>query len=228
MFSITNHNFNNHQTHMKKIFILAVSALAIVACSKEPGSVSGSVFYKYNDYVGNKPDAGSTIKLYNVDKSAEPAKYEVTTDVQGNYKISGVVPADYLLFIQSKTTTAKATDVLSQLSANAKEAKEVFGVDAEKISKQIEELKVIEVKQTEAYANAMEHLDAGDKYVKEYGQHIKDSKAKLNSILDALPKDMQNLLAISEGYGPKLEIKKVTVAEAKDSQNNTDFGITYK
>ncbi|MCO6146979.1 hypothetical protein [Flavobacterium sp. NRK1] len=139
-----------------------------------------------------------------------------------------MVPAEYLLFIQSKATTAKATDVLSQLTANAKEVKDVFEIDTEKLSKDTEELKDIETKKDQAYSDAMKYLDAGDKYIDEYGKLMKEGSAKLKAILEGMPKDLQNSLAISEGYGPKLEIKKITVEETKNSQTNTDFGITYK
>jgi hypothetical protein len=216
---------------MKKTVFLVIAALAIVSCTKNPGSFSGNVFYKFNDFVGNKPDAGSAVKLYNVDKGAEPAKYEAITDVQGNYKIENVAPADYLLFIQSKNTTAKLTDIVDQLVANSKEVKDVFGASTDGIKTKNEELKAIAVKMDKAYANAMEHASetaVSDGYIKEYGELIKEKEEKTKAILSEMPKELQAALAITEGTGPKVELKKVQVEEAKNAQNNTDFGITYK
>lgn len=43
---------------MKKLLLLFVGAALLTACKKDPGSVSGNVYYKFNDYVGNKPDGG--------------------------------------------------------------------------------------------------------------------------------------------------------------------------
>lgn len=213
---------------MKKLLLLFVGVSMLTACKKDPGSISGNVYYKYNDYQGNKPDAGTTIKLYNVDKGAEPATYEATTDVQGNYKIGGVIPGDYLLFIRSKNTTAKNEDIFEQFLANSKELKELFGNDLEKITKEVEELKAIEAKKSETYTNAITKLDAGDKYLNEYSALLKEGSAKQKSIVSKLPAELKKIVSEALGYDQKVEIKKVTVEEAKDVSGNTDFGITYK
>lgn len=213
---------------MKKIFTIACAALCLVACTKDPGSVSGNVYYKYNNFVGNKPDAGASIKLFKADEAAKGPNYETTTDVQGNYKIENVIPTEYLLMIQSKNTTAKDSEIFDQLIANSKEIKEVFGADIDAIKKEIEEVNTLDVKASEAYSNAMSDLSAsGKKYVTEYGSILKLRNEKVKAILAKLPADLQKHLGLANGVGQKIELKKLTVNEAQNSQNNTDFGLTY-
>lgn len=212
---------------MKKLALLLIGASLFVACKKDPGSVSGNVYYKYNDYVGNKPDAGTEIKLYNLDKGAEPATYETTSDVQGNYKIEGVIPGDYLLFTISKSTTASNVDILDQFIANSKDLTDLFGTNIGGLSKDIEELKALETFKAEAYAAAMDNLTEGKKYIDEYGKYLKESSDKQVAIGKKLPPKLKILYSSVMGYDQNLEIKKITVEETKNVQTNTDFGITY-
>ena len=213
---------------MKKLLLLFLGTSLLVACKKDPGSVSGNVYYKYNEYVGNKPDAGTEVKLYNLDKDAESPTYESTTDVQGNYKIENIVPGDYLLLIRSKTVTAQNVDILDQFVANSKDLKELFGGEIKDLNKENEDLKLLEKNKTEAYANAMANLGSADKYIKEYGKYLKEITEKQKSIESKLPSQLKKLFSAVVGYDQKIELKKITVEEAKNQQNNTDFGITYK
>ncbi|KGO93265.1 carboxypeptidase-like regulatory domain-containing protein [Flavobacterium subsaxonicum] len=213
---------------MKKLLLLFVGALLLVSCKKDPGSVSGNVYYKFNEFVGNKPDAGTTVKLYNLDKGAEPATYETTSDVQGNYKLENVVPGDYLLLVRSKTTTAENIEIYNQFAANSKELKELFGGDLDKLNKETEELAAIEKNKLEAYTNALSSHDQGDKYLNDYAKYLKEGTAKQKSISDKLPTALKSLVSAATGYDQKIELKKITVEEAKNVQNNTDFGVTYK
>jgi hypothetical protein len=45
--------------------IAAVPILLFASCKPEIGSVEGSIYWKDN-YVGNKPDAGSEITIYHL------------------------------------------------------------------------------------------------------------------------------------------------------------------
>ncbi|MXN91792.1 hypothetical protein GR160_11200 [Flavobacterium sp. Sd200] len=212
---------------MKKLVLLFAATAFFTACKKDPGSTSGNVYYKYNDYVGNKPDAGAEIKLYNLNKGAEPATYEATTDVQGNYKIENIVPGDYLLFTVSKATTASNAEILDQFVANSKDLKELFGGDIESLSKDADELKSLEENKAQAYAKAMSDFTVGDKYINEYGKYLKESTAKQDAIGKKLPAKLKLFYSAAVGYDQKIEIKRINVEEAKNVQTNTDFGITY-
>jgi hypothetical protein len=213
---------------MKKLLLFVAGASLFVACKKDPGSMSGNVYYKYNDFVGNKPDAGAEIKLYNLDKGAEPATYETTSDLQGNYKIEGVIPGDYLLFTKSKSTTASNVDISDQFVTNSKELKMLFGRDIDALSKDVQELKTIEENKAKAYATAMSNFTEGDKYINQYAKFLKESTSKQNVIEGKLPSELKSYYSASTGYNKKVEIRKVTVQEAKNIQTNTDFGVTYK
>ena len=211
---------------MKKILQIALAAsFLFVSCKKEPGSVSGNVYYKFNDYVGNKPDAGATIKVFNLDKGAEPAVYEGTADVQGNYKVSGINPADYLLVVKSKTTTALTGDILQQLLKNAEGVKAVFGVDMMTFKSDIDMLSALDFTNDGLIAG-MDTSNYTENEVK-----INENKAKIKKIVDSLlakfPKDFVKAFDLYGAFGPKIEVKTIKVEETKDVNNNTDFGVTY-
>ena len=47
---------------MKKLlFLLFVGLLTLTSCDKPIGTVSGTVTYFYNDFIGYKPDVGATV-----------------------------------------------------------------------------------------------------------------------------------------------------------------------
>ena len=47
---------------MKKLlFLLFVGLLTLTSCDKPVGTVSGTVTYFYNDFIGYKPDVGATV-----------------------------------------------------------------------------------------------------------------------------------------------------------------------
>ena len=211
---------------MKKIMFIAALAVSMVACKKDPGSISGNVSYKYNDYQGNKPDVGSIIRLYNVDKSENPAKYETTADLQGNYKIENVIPGDYLLITESKNTNTEFNDLLSQFTTKGKDVQAIFGTDTDKLAANSLALTNLEGKLNEAYSKAMSIGE--QKYFDEYSAINKKKIAAEKEVYDKLSADLKSFFPASVGYDQKLEVKKITIGEAQNSQNNTDFGITFK
>jgi hypothetical protein len=73
----------------------------------QTGSISGNAYWHYNDYVGDKPDAGSDVYLFSADTSKAPINTQC--DVQGNFKFEKVPPGNYLVMIISKNTTDDGT-----------------------------------------------------------------------------------------------------------------------
>ena len=100
---------------MKKIFWLLL-LLPFCSCKKNPGTLSGNVFWKYNDYVGNKPDAGATIYLFSSDTSKDPLRSEA--DVQGNYKIDPLLPGKYMMIVESKNATSSPLEQYMEFQDN--------------------------------------------------------------------------------------------------------------
>ena len=71
----------------------------------QTGTISGNVFYKYNDFVGNRADAGATVNVLNYD-NPEIRLEPLTADVQGNYKTEPLKPGRYMVIVRSKANTA--------------------------------------------------------------------------------------------------------------------------
>jgi len=86
----------------------AVVALIFVsACKSEPpkeyGSLSGNVFWKYNNYVGNRPDASADVTVFNLEDTT--VQYSSKVDMRGDFGIDSVQAGKYLLVVWSKNTT---------------------------------------------------------------------------------------------------------------------------
>ncbi len=99
-----------------------------VTVIQKVGSVTGTVTYKYNDYIGHKPDTGTDIILIKdieepgtlikdlpqrlpdelglglVSSSAEDGIYGTTVDGNGNYIFEDIPIGDYYIVLISKAT----------------------------------------------------------------------------------------------------------------------------
>lgn len=93
--------------------------LLLSACSTPPkeGVLKGNLSYKYNNYVGNKPDVGAKVTL--ISKAPLSGKpfgrfnsqyFECESNVNGDYEFNNVPPGEYLLIAQSNTTHASPKD----------------------------------------------------------------------------------------------------------------------
>ena len=63
-------------------------------------SIKGNVFYKYNNFVGNRADAGCTVYLFYPHNSKHYKK--VITDLSGNFSFQDLDKGQYLIAAQSK------------------------------------------------------------------------------------------------------------------------------
>jgi hypothetical protein len=89
---------------MKKLLSIfyIILLIGINKINAQTGSISGNVYWKYNNYVGNRPDAGSEIVLIQLTHPA--IQHKAKCDIQGNYKIEGIIPGRYFLQIKSHNT----------------------------------------------------------------------------------------------------------------------------
>jgi hypothetical protein len=106
---------------LKKTILICILIFSIISCSKPSGSLSGNVYWKYNDIIGNKPDAGTTIKLYDKENKLINSNYSVTTDIDGNYKIDNIKSGLYLMIANSKNTTSSPRTILENLQLHENE-----------------------------------------------------------------------------------------------------------
>lgn len=87
---------------MRKIcFTLLLFFFSVVGFAQS-GSVSGNAFWKYNEYVGNRADAGDTVYLI---PAEDPSTFKsAATDLTGNFKFENVKHGKYLVVIISSNT----------------------------------------------------------------------------------------------------------------------------
>jgi len=199
--------------------------ILLVSCGQikpmEYGSLKGNVYWKYNNFVGNRPDAGSDVYVYSVDDSVRI--YATKTDVRGDYSIDSVPVGYYLVVIKSENTRTDAYDCFSELNRNKRFIDSVFRIDITSIlnryNDKIESLK----EQASKGLTDNEGMKALNAY-----QTFNDSAAVYcEKAIDSLPKKIKSeFIIIGEG-GPKLDIKSVSIQKGKTENIITDFGITY-
>lgn len=68
----------------------------------QTGAIKGNVYLKYNDYVGDRADAGTTVVL--ISKDDTTFRQETTADLHGDYSFSGLGTGKYLVILSSKNT----------------------------------------------------------------------------------------------------------------------------
>jgi hypothetical protein len=87
---------------MKHNLLLQCMLILSVASTGQNRQITGTAFYKYNDFVGNRPDAGATVKVFSLnDPNLEKSS---TVDLQGNFSVSNLDTGAHLLIIVSKET----------------------------------------------------------------------------------------------------------------------------
>jgi hypothetical protein len=91
--------------------------------------LTGNAYWKYNNYVGNKADAGAGVILLSLDTIRENQKFDATADFQGNYKIERILPGRYFLIVRSKNATDCPERHLTNLALYSSQIKQLFGFD---------------------------------------------------------------------------------------------------
>lgn len=99
---------------MKKILFIILIASLIFSCSNPKyGSLKGNAYWKYNDYVGNKPDAGTEIFLFS-DTGSRPLQQ--TCDVAGNFNFDKLPVGKYFVVAKSKATNCLLYNDINEIS----------------------------------------------------------------------------------------------------------------
>src|SRR5690606_20250301 len=134
------------------------------------GSLTGNAYWKYNNFVGNKSDAGAQVVLYSLDTIRKDLKFEATADVQGNYKIEKIPPGKYFLILRSKNATDCPEIHLSKLRIYSTFISHLFHFDLTKYNDQLKEISTLDSLASAAltsnekeYRSALRALEAYDK-----------------------------------------------------------------
>ncbi|WP_396192379.1 carboxypeptidase-like regulatory domain-containing protein [Flavobacterium sp.] len=213
---------------MKKIYILILITCTILSCTKKPGTLTGNVYWKYNNYVGNKPDSGAEITLYAINKSQRDSIFKATADVNGNYTINDIPPAKYLLVIRSKNTTDSPLDHIQNLKICSNDLKNTFDFDINNFSKNLEEIDAAYKKyETILIDSDIEKYGGLSNKINEYEKYQKIAIDKSSDLIDKFPTKVKLKLGLFTGYSKSLYIQNIEIKEEKTVNKNTDFGTTY-
>jgi hypothetical protein len=209
---------------MRNLTFLAI--LFTAACStfsKKPpemGSLKGNVFWKYNNYVGNKPDAGASIKLYSL---LDTSYLETATcDVQGNYSIDSVPTGYYLLIVASSATTESPSSALENLYFQGAVMKTIARDSLQGLKKSWDSINALD-NVSEKLVNIKSSYERLLKLqeIRDSTNHISDRwfNARTTTALGRISKVISS--------SPKVRYEMITIKPKRVETVITDFGITY-
>lgn len=203
-----------------KIILLFI-ALYLTGCTgkREQGSLSGNVFWKYNNFVGNKPDAGSKIKLYSMDDAK--ITFSATADVAGNYKIENIPTGRYVIIVSSSNTRNDPYSHVRVLSAYAPHIEKISGeVYPEVFTRLTQQAQAFDSLASKSLTMERSSIDTHYRYG--------DSAKKYASLaIDTLPLSIKIVTGVYTSMANKVDIGSVSIEKDKTATEVTDFGITY-
>lgn len=196
----------------------------LTSCTKKPGTLTGNVYWKYNNYVGNKPDASSKINLYSIaDKNIH---FETSTDIAGNYKIEEIPPGKYFLIIKSGNTTDAPQDHLNNILTHSEGIKSIFAFDIKKFKKEITEIDKLQQEYENLSIN-VNNYEGLSKQIAKYEKIEREIKNKSVDLISKFPPDLKSKIELYTGYDKSLNFSNIEIKEAKTTNENVDFGTTY-
>jgi hypothetical protein len=205
-----------------------ITSTSPISLNGDYGHLTGNVFWKYNNYLGNKPDAGSSITLYALDTLRKEIKYEATSDVMGNFKFEKVLPGNYLLIVKSYNTRNSPNNHLDELLINGYNLSDIFGYNIHKSNiVQLKEYKKLD--SLYKYTLLSNDNEYGG-FTKRYETYRKFEKQKMelaDKIIEKFPYDFKTKLGLYTSYSNKLKISSIKIDEGKFTNEVIDFGITY-
>lgn len=206
-------------------FIYFAIIILFASCSQpkpiEYGSIKGNVFYKYNNFVGNRPDAGSKVYVYSINDSI--SKYSSTTDVRGDYAFDSVPVGLYMVVVRSETTKSSARDYFDELNYNRKFIDSIFRTN---ISSSLSEYNETISEFEEKASKGLREYE-GMKAVNIYDKYTDSVEHYANRYLTTLPSIIKHELLILGRGGSKVDIQNISVKKGRAETIVTDFGITY-
>ena len=217
---------------MKILYSLFLFGLLSSCKAKKPveyGSLNGNIYWKYNNFVGNRPDAGSSIDIYSLTDSTFHEK--ATADIRGDYRFDSIPTGDYIAIIQSKNTTKSAKDNLMQVYLNSPYLERIFHVKFRDIF-EAEYYKKIHAYDSLSIAALMG--DASKKNLNELNASLKwheaykDSSNKVaDSMINLIPREIRMQTGVYGNGSNSIKIESFKIDKNRTTSLITDFGITY-
>jgi hypothetical protein len=197
--------------------IIVTFFLTFISCNKTPSTLTGNIFWKYNNYVGNKPDAGAKISIYSLDENPKDSVYTTIADINGNFKIENINPGEYFLIVNSKNTKSLPSTHLENIKINSKNLSKLF----------IENLHFY-LGEFDSVKSSNLHLlnEINVENIKEHNETNKQLNDKFSNIIQSFPNKFKTKLNLQTGYDNAIYFKKINIAEDKSVIENIDFGLT--
>lgn len=192
------------------------------------GSLTGSAYWKYNDYVGNKADVGAKVVLYSLDTIRGQLKYETAADVQGNFKFEKILTGKYFLMVQSKNATDCPESHLMNFEMYSTPIKQLFGFDIQKYKTRLGDINILD----SIYRKTIMEFPSNGTYAQMAANSSKvevlgaDIREKSDKLIDTFPDKFKSDIELFTGYGKAFEFTNIKIEENKSVNQNADFGIT--
>lgn len=217
---------------MKYLFFF-VSLFYSLQVLGQTATLSGNVFWKYNNFVGNRADAGSSVFINSLDDKFHE---HTQTDLKGDFSFNNI-PLGKVLIIVASNAVHKNPAENVQLLLNNRQALESANLfDFSAVENEIEtfrsRLEEFELKE-KIYNEKRFKFSGSGKAIKEYNKANKAlleiSTKLITELVDASHKKRnENVLylpVISAYTG--LYIELVDLRKEGDVKIVVDFGITY-
>lgn len=211
----------------KRIPILCLILLIVVnQINGQTGTISGNVYWKYNDYVGNKADAGSDVSL--VSLSNPEIKLNTTCDLQGNYKLEGIAPGRYFLIVKSKNTRQDPVMFSRLFEVYKFQLDSILGIKISgfRIDMQAK-IDSLYKQQFELVQKFGKNEIKMQKYLKEDARIKKDLLSKIEEWFNAMPMEQKLKLNTASYIHDSFHYQIIDVQPNKNETVVTDFGVTY-
>jgi hypothetical protein len=184
------------------------------------GVMSGNAYWNYNEYIGNRADAGAEVRLFSLDHLDSRLVSSANADVQGNYKMEKLLPGWYFVIVSSKNVMGCPDSHLKKLEIYSSELNELFRFDMQTLKNQLDKFDT-----NDSIANSKLY-EEGTNSIANYDSYKKKSRDEAEQIIESLPKDFKSQIKLYTGYSNALDYNMVHIEEGKTAIKNTNFGIT--
>jgi len=185
-----------------------VNEISTKSINGDYGSLTGNAYWKYNNYVGNKPDAGAEVTLYSLDTIRGELQFSATADIQGNYKIDKIPPGNYFLIVRSKNATDCPDVHLGNIRIHSTYFKQLFDFDLDKYEKQIQEISKLDSLASFALTTDDKGYGSNSRALDSYYKYKKQSRDKANELFKLFPDDFIRKIKLYTGYSNAFDFKK--------------------
>ena len=200
---------------MKYFLFVLILPLATFA---QTGELSGSVFYKYNDYVGSRPDVGASVILFALANADQ--KKSTLVNLSGDFQFTKLDTGRYLLIVKSKETNESPYMGITKLIVYGNLLNKYFNFNPREVNKPLQT--AIELKNDE-YTDYLISKNPKPKKLTSLKLELTELSFKffneipLNGLIKAgisLPTD-------------KIDVREVSISDKNAEKIVVDFGLSY-